>query len=234
MVAARARGLRPGSVVRAVLRLALLVGIGFGAGLLIGVVSEEPELLAGHLRGEGESVPLVAEPVLPEEAGTGDGPETPGPAIAAAQGQTTAGEIDREVISGSAPRATGVQAGRVALLEAAAEDSTPRLPVVAAALAPSGAAPEAGDRSNARESSARWAIQVGAFSDESAAIRLAEGLAVKGYSVELIPATSETRRWRVRVQPVEGETRARELADRLKQEERLPTWVTPMEAGSGS
>ena len=55
--------IRPGGVLRAAGRLVLLVGLGFGVGLLIGVISEEPELLVGHLRGESESVSLaIAHP----------------------------------------------------------------------------------------------------------------------------------------------------------------------------
>jgi len=73
-----------------------------------------------------------------------------------------------------------------------------------------------------------WSIQVGAFSDEGAADRLAEGLRAR-YPVEVLPASGEGGRWRVRVQPIRGETRAREMAEALKRDERLPTWVTPME-----
>ena len=63
MAMSRSRGVGPVGVARAAVRLALLIGLGFGAGLLIGVISEEPALLLGHLRGEGESVPLtVAQP----------------------------------------------------------------------------------------------------------------------------------------------------------------------------
>jgi hypothetical protein len=45
MATSRGRGVHSGSVVGAVARLALLVGLGFSAGLVIGVVSEEPALL---------------------------------------------------------------------------------------------------------------------------------------------------------------------------------------------
>ncbi|MGY8736190.1 MAG: hypothetical protein ACKVIW_01575, partial [bacterium] len=66
MAGHRGRGLRPGGVLRAVGRLILLVAIGFGVGLLFGVVTEEPELLAAHLRGDGESVGLEANADRPD------------------------------------------------------------------------------------------------------------------------------------------------------------------------
>ncbi len=59
MTASRGRGVRPGGVVRALARLVLLVALGFGVGLLFGIVLEEPQLLAGHLRGESESVEIA-------------------------------------------------------------------------------------------------------------------------------------------------------------------------------
>ena len=61
MAGARGRGLRPGGVVRALARLVVLVAVGFGVGLVFGVVLEEPELLAAHLVGESESVELVGD-----------------------------------------------------------------------------------------------------------------------------------------------------------------------------
>ena len=62
--------LRPAGVLRAAGRLVLLVALGFGAGVLIGVIFEEPELLVGHLRGEGESVSLA---IVQPESETDEG-----------------------------------------------------------------------------------------------------------------------------------------------------------------
>jgi cell division septation protein DedD len=211
-------------VARAVIRLVVLVSVGFGVGLLFGLVTQEPELLVNHLRGEGESVPIAS--------GSDSGDET------MAGGET-------------GPR--DVQTERLARPEAVGESATRALPAVAAAAerpaeAAAPAAPPMSPRRAALRSSparlrddsegdaprALWSIQVGAFSDEAAAARLVEGLDGKGYPVELIPATHASPQWRVRVQPVEGESAARALADRLKRKERLPTWVIRMEAGSGS
>ena len=102
-----------------------------------------------------------------------------------------------------------------------------------------GRARESAARPAADESAARraintrpWAIQVGAFSERRAARRLAEALRDE-YPVEVLPARREGGRWRVRVQPIESEARARSLAETLKREEILPTWVTPMEGRAG-
>jgi cell division septation protein DedD len=83
------------------------------------------------------------------------------------------------------------------------------------------------------DAQADWAIQVGAFADKAAARRLAEGLEAKDYPVELIASEGTTKRWRVRVQPVRGQSKAREIASQLKRDERLPTWLIPLEARSG-
>ncbi|MGY8736313.1 MAG: SPOR domain-containing protein, partial [bacterium] len=79
----------------------------------------------------------------------------------------------------------------------------------------------------------RWSIQVGAFSEEASASRLAEGLRAR-YPVAILPGRKDGERWRVRIQPIEDEDRARAMADRLKRDEHLPTWVTPMEGRAGS
>jgi cell division protein FtsN len=171
----------------------LLIGFGFIAGLLIGVLSEEPELLVGHLRGEGESVVLA-----PTEA---DG--------------MPAGRVVSEIVVEHA------DVERRAVMEIR-EDEIPEvsLPVVAARSAKRSA-----DTGQERP----WTIQVGAFGDEASATRLAEGLAAKGYPVKLLAASGDSQRWRVRVQPLQGEAKAKQLANRLKHVEQLPTWVLPME-----
>ena len=196
MVASRGRGLRPGGVVRALGRLILLVGLGFSVGLLIGVLAEEPELLVRHLRGEGESLVLLAT------------------------------EEDRS------PAGQRVS-DRKARIETGSEASgDPGLPIVSAPPAPPTSPKSQTSRLAEAGSDRFWAIQVGAFSDEASAARLAEGLGAKGYPTELLAASGNSQRWRVRVQPVRGEAKAQEMAMRLKLAERLPTWVLPMEGTS--
>ena len=73
---------------------------------------------------------------------------------------------------------------------------------------------------------ARFAVQVGAFSESRAAERLAESLRGKGFDVYVSPgAKAGEARWRVRVGPLPSRTEADRIAVRLKAEEKLPTWV---------
>lgn len=251
MSAPRGRGLRPGGVIRALGRLVLLVGIGFGAGLVIGVISEEPALLAGHLRGQSESVALFPD---------GASDEVPGPASEHAFDDRAA---ERNLASGDASQSRGAigwhaqASGPAGDFDAAerraeamqakpeAEAAARALPSVAAAVRPSASSTPATQPGEDRASAATrdpevgpgaraWAIQVGAFSDEQTALRVADGLDEKGYPVEIVPANRESNRWRVRVQPLASEQAAREMADRLKRDERMPTWVLPMEGRGDS
>lgn len=204
------RGLRPGGVVRALIRLLVLVVFGFGAGLLFGIVSEEPELLAGHLRGESQSVVLPASESGAAVAGV----------LGASDEANAHGNREEE--------------GARVLPSVAASASTTR-PVMRAPVSPSSGKPR--DQSAGlsvrdglpAEKVGAWAIQVGAFSDEGAALRLAESLRAKGYPAKLLSAQGDAGRWRVRVQPMPGEGIAHETAAKLKRVERLPTWVLRME-----
>jgi cell division protein FtsN len=200
------RGLRPGGVVRALGRLSLLIVFGFGAGLLIGVLSEEPELLAGHLRGESETVQLApsmrgATEGEHEVAITVDEPDTTKEARANSQSKQQL----PAVAAPAAMRTTEAPAGTQRLREAPVSRT---------------------DRSQL------WAIQVGAFSDERAAQKLSQALDAKGYPMRILTEGGAAGRWRVRVQPISGEAEAREVAAKLKRVERLPTWVLPMEGPS--
>ena len=244
MGVARGRGLRPGSIVRSVGRLMLLVGLGFGAGLVIGVLSEEPSLLMGHLRGESESVRLSGgeEPGPAGGLATTEGGERAGgrdePPTSRSNDAVGAGEVASGADSGSPGDPTERQQRRLALLEGRGPGSSEEAPAPEVAAAARDqpvsqpAAVQAG--SAAAPGVGHWAIQVGAFSDPKWASDLVTSLRSKGYPVELIPATEASKRWRVRVQPVEGKTRAQDLAERLKREQRLPTWLIPLEADAGS
>jgi hypothetical protein len=80
---------------------------------------------------------------------------------------------------------------------------------------------------------ARFAVQVGAFSESRAAERLAESLRGKGFAVYVSPgAKAGEARWRVRVGPLPSRAEADRVAARLKAEEKLPTWVLD-EDGAG-
>lgn len=208
MAAPRGRGSRQGALLGVVGRLALLVGLGFAAGLTIGILTDEPTLLIDHLSGEGEAVSLVDEEPIPE-SGDAPAPSTSTPAPTPATEESL-----------SLPLPTVAAGPDTASPSLVHREPTPR-PEPVSAVAPV-----------SKEASA-WAIQVGAFTDESAARRLVEDLRSKDYPAALVPADA-SKRWRVRVQPVHDESRARELAERLKRNERLPTWVIPMETGSRS
>jgi len=212
-------------VARAVGRLVALVALGFGAGFLIGLVSEEPELLIGHLRGQSESVDLAE---VETDPGSNTGPD------AGSDAAPDAGPVPMAALRPARPPVEGL----VERAEATAPPAASPPEVSAAAPSAPSTPPRADEPAPAatpvRAPAPAWAIQVGAFADEKAARGLAEDLGRKGYPVEMIPSSSSGGRWRVRVQPVAGEKHARQMADRLKREERLPTWVLPVEARPGS
>ena len=215
--------LRPAGVLRAAGRLVLLVALGFGAGVLIGVIFEEPELLVGHLRGEGESVSLA---IVQPESETDEGD-----AQSADPGRPLE-EVDSQL------RIQSAQARRLGLQRETGESGAAILSRVAAAVQPNARtgdleAAAASASTRGVDDSGEWAIQVGAFADRAVARRLAESLEAKDYPVELIASQGATKRWRVRVQPVRGESKARGIANQLKRDERLPTWMIPLEAPSG-
>jgi len=243
MASPRGRGLRPGGIVRAVVRLVLLVAVGFGVGLVFGLVTEEPELIAGHLRGEGEAVPLSA---TPEGAAAGPDAATPegaaaGPDAATGQEVYASAAMDPRPMVEPAEREAAASLPRVAApVPKAVPAATPVVKGVPAAprratpVEVAGPVPDTARRAAKVQKAARpWSIQVGAFSEKRAARRLAETLS-GGYPVEVLPATRDGGRWRVRVQPIATEDRARATAEKLKREEGLPTWVTPMDDGRGS
>ena len=230
MVASRGRGLRPGGFLRELLRLVVLVGLGFGAGLLFGVVTEEPALLAGHLRGESDSVELAAVAA----AGPVAGPEVP-----ASAADERAGPDDPSDHASAEVGTAGAKASTRSGGEEVGSSLLARLPskppparVVPVAERPSSRAPLAPVVRDRREASdgdrSEWSIQVGAFADEAAARRLADSLR-DDYPVAVLQAGGDGKRWRVRVQPVRGEQQARTMAEGLKRDEGLPTWLTPLD-----
>lgn len=193
-------------------RLLAFVVVGFAIGLVIGIASEEPELLAGHARGDTETVELdedlAARPDEDERAA----------ALAAAYE--------------AAPDASEFE-----LLEIGQDDDrSVDLPDVGAGPAADEAIPgqPSGGRSLVAQAAGddRWAIQVGAFADQPSAEQLALRLEGKGYPIEVLPAGAASSRWRVRVQPIDGESTARSMAERVEREERLPIWVIRLEGPS--
>lgn len=77
-----------------------------------------------------------------------------------------------------------------------------------------------------------FSVQVGAFASSQAAEGLANDLRAKGFDVHVSPGTKAGEsRWRVRVGPVATRTEAEGAANRLKQVEKLPTWILSEDAG---
>jgi cell division septation protein DedD len=235
-------------------RLVALVGVGFALGLTFGLVTEEPELLARHLRGESESVDLEVAQFDPGKGAGSTSIESPS-TLALNEfkndvevGLSSADEEARGPDSASddsavadawtlRPSDTKLESGRSlpAVASRPARASGSVIPVTAMVPLPESAKAALRNPTSASPSRQQdeWSIQIGAFSDQIAAERLAGGLRDR-YPVAILPASRKGGRWRVRVQPFSGESDAQETAERLKSEEGLPTWVTKLEGRSGS
>ncbi len=71
-----------------------------------------------------------------------------------------------------------------------------------------------------------FSVQVGAFREREAADTLVGRLSERGFPAYVAVGSPEgAHRWRVRVGPVATRDQADAMADRLKRNERLPTWV---------
>ena len=174
----------------------VLAGVGFAVGLILGVVSEEPQLVLGHLGGRSTEVawrdasdfgsvdPPVELAVVPPEDAEAARPAMP--AVAAAP-----------------------PAELRARPESPAPGPPPRSNAPAAAVVGTG-----------------FAVQVGAFANEQAADELRGRLRDRGFDAYLTPSAGVADgRWRVRVGPVADRAQADALAKRLERDEKLPTWV---------
>jgi len=201
------------STILTVGRLLAFIVAGFAVGLVIGVATEEPELLAGHLQGDTEMVELDEALAAGEGAGSGD----------ASSGEPVA-EFDASDASDASDALPDVAAAPDVWSDPEAVPGAVGAPAVSEDPIPSPASAAAGG----------WAIQVGAFGDAPSAEQLRERLEGKGYPVEVLPAGAESNRWRVRVQPIAEEKAARATAERIEREERLPIWVIRLEGQTRS
>jgi len=194
------RGGGPGWLSMGLGVVVLTIG-GFALGLVVGVVSEEPELVAGHVAGRSTEIDW-------------GGRDAEAPAARADDEAWRAGEP-------AAPRT----ASRRSLDEPAGKRPRPReaAPEEEAAL-PQVAAPPPAEPRAATDASLRFAVQVGAFGSEPAATGVARELREAGYPVRVVAPESDDR-WRVRVGPLASRAEAEHMARRLKLEESLPTWV---------
>lgn len=214
-------------------RLLAFVVVGFGGGLLIGVASEEPELLGGHLRGDTETVELdqaLAGRIARDDEAAARALAAREQAAEASRAEESAGgRPDPSDLPdvGAGPAEEAASVARSDSTDAPPSDSSPSSSTSPAISGSLEDAPAASPSSLPVVGG--WAIQVGAFGDEPSAAKLAGQLEGKGYPVEVLPASAESSRWRVRVQPLDEEQAARATAERIEREERLPTWVIRLE-----
>jgi cell division protein FtsN len=197
------RGTRPEpriSLVGTAAGAAFLVVVGFGIGLVVGVAWEDPSLVAGHIAGRTEEVPLASL----EESEVDRGAEPPAAEPAPAQPEPAAEKPAATPPVSSPQRTAPAKAPPVA---------TPAVTARSASTPPPA-------------SSEGFWIQVGSFTEPSQAEELRDHLRAKGFSVRVASGkVGDVARWRVRVGPVAGRAEADRVAARLKSEERLPTWV---------
>jgi len=176
------------------------IATGFLVGLVAGVVSEEPQLLVGHMAGRDTEIEWAAgrkEQAL-------DRPDS----LRSTDDLAPVGAPPKSVLDDPPPPMEPMLGSSPKVASAA-----PREP--AAASPPS--APSQGD-------APRFLIQVGAYENRNSAQEVAETLRGKGYAVEVL-STADDGRFRVRVGPVIARERAEGLAKRLENDEGLPTWI---------
>jgi cell division septation protein DedD len=192
---------------------ALLGVLGFGLGIVAGLVLEEPGLLLDYLTGRTTSARLEK----PEE-----------PTLASATAPAAAAP---DVAAPSAPTRAEPTPPPAAETSERAEPPTPppvgaapppaAPPVAAAPTAPIPEEPPA----PAHAGQTGYSVQVGALADAAGAEQLAAKLEKRGFHVYVAPSAEPgSRRWRVRVGPVATREEAQRLAGELERE-KLPTWV---------
>jgi len=187
----------------AVVGLALLAIPGFALGMFAGVAWERPSLLASHLLGRTADVPW--DPVAVEEAPAAVPPQR-APLGDPSRRRLATQPIQPEALPDVAARAAPPPARPARPAARPTSASTSRK---APAPAPSGA---------------RFAVQVGAFSESQGAERLVARLRSSGFDAYVARGDAGAR-YRVRVGPLASREAAEKAARRLETEEKLPTWV---------
>jgi cell division septation protein DedD len=174
----------------------VVVAAGFAVGVIAGITWEEPALVVGYLSGQTEGIEWGVETEDPKAGGlAADGAIHEPPSVAAAP-PLGLRETPDAAVSGRARSGAGVGVTSVQK------------------VAPAATQPTAG-----------FAVQVGAFSEKSAAQALADSLRAHGYPVYLSATEGDPANWRVRVGPLSTRPEAEKTARRLEAAEKLPTWV---------
>ncbi len=176
--------------------ISVVVAAGFAVGVIAGITWEEPGLVVGYLSGQTEGVEWRAATEKPES-----------------------GDLSAEAALAAPPDvAAPPPLGQRRAAEPAApervQSSPPARPAAPQKAAVAPTQPGAG-----------FAVQVGAFSEKSAAQALADSLRARGYPVYLSPTDASPKSWRVRVGPLATRPEAEKMASKLKAAEKLPTWV---------
>jgi cell division septation protein DedD len=179
---------------------AVLVAVGFGVGLVAGTAYEEPELVAQHLAGQTTDVALGPVGGDFEPAGSLDGDVAAAPPPLA----------EPEAVLEAPPAPLGAGA-----LDETREESAAAAPGTVPAQKPV-LKPAAGGSG--------FSIQVGAFGSEETARQLAGELGKRGYKT-YVTSEGAGARFKVRVGPIASRGEAERMAERLKTEHRLPTWI---------
>jgi cell division septation protein DedD len=174
----------------------VMVAVGFAVGVISGITWEEPALVVGYLSGQTEEVDW------------GVGAEDP------EAGDLAAEDPNPEAPSVAAPPPLGQRTTPDAAVSDRAKSGAGAGVASTRKAAPTSTRPIAG-----------FAVQVGAFSEKSAAQSLADSLGAHGYPVYLSPTEGDPANWRVRVGPLSTRPEAEKMAGRLEAAEKLPTWV---------
>jgi len=224
---------------------ALLAVLGFGLGIVAGLVLEQPGLLLDYVTGKTSPAPLdatrSANELAASEREKQRAAEAAPVAVQPAAEAAHAGTPD----VGAAPREfeAAVEASRESAGNVAIDAEPPVSPPRVAAAPPSAptrksASPtKASEQQDADAADAEplvpsaspakrgYSVQVGALADAASAEQLARKLRERGYPVYVAPSAEPgSKRWRVRVGPVATREQADEVAAKLARE-KLPTWV---------
>ena len=189
-----------------ILGVTVWIATGFLVGLVAGVISEEPQLLAGHLTGQDTEVEWDSDGDVGTATDAIDVAAAPHPLAPLSARAQAEDEPIPSLERSNGPSLT--EAPAVVPVSARPQKNPGRdLPPARPAVSGPG-----------------YLIQVGAYSSRGAAQEVAETLRGKGYAVEVLSAADDGR-FRVRVGPVAARDRAEGLAKRLEDDEGLPTWI---------
>lgn len=189
------------------LGLAALSVVGFATGFAAGGLWDGPGLVLQRLLGGGQELAFGPDLKLQDELSR----RSPGEQVAESRARSEAAELQ--------------------LPPVAAAQAPPEKKQLAAATAPEQVARAAPPAVSARPPRGRLAIQVGAFGESGGAEALVARLEAAGFPAYVAVGAGDGARWRVRVGPFANREKADAAATRLKQSEKLPTWVLDEDAG---